>query len=178
MSFFLRSPKSTQELLDLIQQTSLGQETLCRFLPFYKQERILIESYPERIRSKLVSVRSADHPIGAVFVTDGTHGTIYIDLKSESGVLLPFLFHEIVHSLDESLWKAARQSLSQKQRQEVIYKAECRAFHAQYLFQEELKTQYPELNNYYKRNFSSVPFLNRELSSAEISEMVKQSLIR
>lgn len=169
MNCFAQPFQSWDEVFRLIQSSALGRQTLNRF--FLRRNPVRIEFYPEEVRPRLVAALTPKSPLGAVFVTDGEQGTIYVDDQSQLGILVPFLFHEMIHSLDGTLWKAARQTLSPSQRNTVIYEAECRAFRAQHLFQEELKELHPELRSFHETQYSHLSFLNRALLPHEIASL-------
>ena len=171
MDRFLRPPTNLDEIRSLIVKTTIGSTTWKEFGSASQGDRIKIEPYPADIRSRLAASADQGHPIGALFVTDGKQGVIYLDLLGELGVLLPYLFHEMIHSLDESLWNAASTSLSKGQKKEIIFKSECKAFYAQNLFMEELKTVFPELRKFYSQRYPQIPFLNRPFLPHEIAEL-------
>lgn len=171
MNLFAQPLASWNQVFALFQKTSEGREVLKRF--FRRIYSVRIESYPLDLRHRLLAVLSSGCPLGAAFVTDGNQGTIYVDDQAPLGILVPFLFHEMIHSQDETLWKAAQQSQSFPRRNSIIFEAECRAFRAQHLFQEELKGYYPDLRVFHESQYSHLPFLNRALTPEEIAALYR-----
>lgn len=171
MNPFARAPKNWKEVTDYIAKTALGRATLGRIRPSFDSKKITLEVYPYEIRSQLAAVARNGEPLGALFVTDGQKGTIYVDMQSELGVVLPFVFHEMIHSLDESLWSAAQKKLSSNQKKDLIFKSECLAFKTQHRFLEQLKEEFPELRRFLLHHYPKVPFLNREFQPHEIAHL-------
>jgi hypothetical protein len=128
-----------------------------------------IESYPREVHSRLKELTSPSHPLGAAFITDGKTGTLYLDLKAEMSALVPFLLHELSHSLDHSLWSAARRQLSRFQKNEIIFQAEISAFRDQHRFLSELKKIYPTLADFYSQKYARVLSLQRAFEPSEIA---------
>lgn len=171
MNRFAAPPQSWNEVVEFVSYSAQGKKVLKQLFPHFKSERIKVETYPETIRAQLQAAATNGDPIGALFVTDGTNGTIYIDMKSELGVLVPFAFHEMIHSLDETLWSAAKRRLAPSQKRELVFQSECKAFREQHVFLEELKSLYPDLRDFHRLHYPRVPFLNRELLPHEIAQL-------
>ena len=165
------SPREVEEILNLISHAPAGQDILSEFLPHYRLGKITIKVYPEDVAVKLRASHSAEQPSGASFVTDGRSGVIYVDLKSELGILAPFLFHEIVHSLDERLWMSARRNLNESERAQVVFAAEQHAFECQYRFVQELLNLVPELDAFFARKYPKARILREKLSPVEIKKL-------
>ena len=168
---FASQPKDLSAILQLVGQSLLGRRTLREFEVFRKSRQVRIDTYPPEILSQLSEVADPGHLVGASFTTDGEVGAIHYDPESPIGIVAPFLFHEIIHSLDLTLWEAASMSVSRSRIREVVFLAECRAFHAQHLFQEELKKIYPSLRAFHLFNYPHIPFLNRALEAREIERL-------
>lgn len=173
MSRFAQIPKTWSELLNLILESKTGRKTIEEFSHVFQRNQIEIKAYPEEIKLKLQASSPTNGFLGAVFLIEENKGTIYFDPQSEIGILAPFLIHEMTHCSDENLWIAARQKLTPFKKQELLFSSECRAFHTQHHFQEELKTIYPELRIFHLENYSHIPFLNRALLPDEIASMYK-----
>ncbi|MEO7163912.1 MAG: hypothetical protein ABI041_13415 [Bdellovibrionia bacterium] len=171
MNQFAQSGPSLQEIFDLIQETPFGQVVYGQFYALYKAGKLKIQSYPLALRSKLLAVQTPGCPLGAVFITDGEEGQILYEAEGKLGILVPFIFHEIIHSLDERIWKAAGKDLKPSEKEELIYSSECLAFSAQHEFQEGLKAIYPELRIFHRNQYPRLDFLNRAISPKEISKL-------
>lgn len=163
---FDRPAKSLAELFELICTSGYGRTIVGDFQA--SQQRIEIKSFPQELKFKLRESQDRTAPLGAAFITDGTTGTILLDLESPMGIAAPFLFHEMIHSLDRRLWSAAQQTLSRSTRREIIFQSECRAFRAQHVLQEQLKAKFSNLRDYHLEQFPHIPFLNRALEPHEI----------
>jgi hypothetical protein len=168
---FTKPPQDWMELLGLILQSPLGRKTLEEFYRCCGQRDIEVKAYPSDVRAKLVEASPTKEVLGAVFVIEGSVGTIYVDPKSEIGIVAPFFFHEMIHCLDDTLWVAAKQKLSPLQKQNVIFNSACRAFHFQHLFQEELKKVFPDLRDFHQTRYPHISFLNRALLPDEIAKL-------
>jgi hypothetical protein len=193
MDCLFRRPKEFREIIELIGVTPSGQRLIANFSIYIQKVKVEFKSYPDELRAKLhasifdssftsVSTTSSDsasplglRPLGAAFVTDGTSGIIYFDLQETLGVLAPLIYHELVHCLDETLWKAAVHRSTPSQLRELIFLAECRAYAAQYEFQEQLKEKYPMLDKLYSLYVDSFPALSRRLEPFEIAELYTAS---
>jgi hypothetical protein len=173
MNRFARSARSWQEILEFIQQSPLGEQLVPPFVSLCKAGKIAVRAYPSDLRAELLSVQESGCPVGAVFVTDGVHGQILYDGQGELGILIPFVFHEIVHSLDERLWLAAGKRLSAEARNQLVYSSESLAFNAQHELQEGLKKIYPELRVFHQDRYPHISFLNRAISSQEICSLYR-----
>lgn len=169
MNPFAAIPKSWSEIVEFISHSSTGRKILREIQPHFQSEKIQVQAYPESIRSRLLAVAAQGEPLGALFVTDGETGTIYVDMKSELGVVVPFAFHEMIHSLDENLWNAAKRPIQATQKKELVFQSECKAFREQHIFLEEMKALYPQLREFLRLHYPSVPFLNREFLPHEIA---------
>ena len=164
-------PKNWEEIERYISRSLLGKKTLMDLRPYLEKHKITVEPYPQRVRKQLLEIAKNGEPLGALFVTNGEEGTIYVDMEGELGVVIPFAFHEIVHSLDASLWNAAKGKPSQEQKKDLIFKSECLAFKKQHLFLEELKASYPDLREFLRNHYPKIPFLNREFLPHEIASL-------
>ena len=169
MNRFAQPPQSWQEITGFIQETALGREILKRFLSLCQSGKLRVQAYPQDLRVELLAVQAPGCPLGAAFITDGWEGRILYDGQGELGIVVPFVFHEMVHSLDERLWAAAQQNLGARDRNELIYSSECLAFSAQHELQVGLKKIYPELNSFHKDRYPHLGFLNREFSPQDIA---------
>ncbi len=176
MKSFSNPAQSWEQILAWIVKTQIGREVLNQFRQQIAANQVRIEPYPRSIHLKLQALseeKSQPAPLGAAFITDGKNGTVYLDTSGPLGVLVPFLFHEMIHSLDDSLWKAARNYLRPSLQREVLFAAECRAFHAQHHFLEQLKLLHPEYRAYCKTWEVQFPFLNREFLPHEIAHLYR-----
>lgn len=167
MSLFRSCQNSLEDIYRVIGQVPVGQVIISDFLKLEKKGMVEILPYPTEIYEKL---NSEDSPIGAVFVTDGSKGTIYMDFQSELGIQVPFLFHELVHSLDQSLWNAPKLKLTNSEKYNLIFRAESLAFHLQHLLLETLKKIHPELIHYYQSRYAHISSLNRAINSQELRQ--------
>ncbi|MFZ9596589.1 MAG: hypothetical protein ACO3A2_10990 [Bdellovibrionia bacterium] len=170
---FSKRASSLDDVFTLIQESVLGKEVIKRFSALRQQKSIQFQSLPVELKQKLRWIAPAGTPFGAAFVTDGREAQIFYDPEAELGVLVPFLFHEMVHALDQTLWVAAQGTLSAEERSRTICFSEVRAFAAQHQLQDRLKKIYPELREFYKRHYPHVSFLNRELNREEIFDLYR-----
>ncbi len=168
---FAEPARSWQEVMDLIQQTPLGRSVLGRALSLCRTGKLAFRPYPRDLRSELLGALSPGCPLGAVFVTDGGQGQIFYDAQGQLGILAPFVFHELIHSLDKRLWLAAGKTLSIQERAALLYSSEQLAFSAQHEFQEGLKKLYPELRAFHRDCYPHLSFLNRAISFEEIRQL-------
>ena len=163
-------------VIEILTQTSVGKELWEQFLYSSTTRQIDFLAFPEDLKAKLKQSSDSDTPMGAAFVTDGAVGTILYDGEACIGVLLPLVFHELIHSLDESLWKAARNGFSSDHdRREILFAAECRAYLAQFQFLEEMKRSFPEYAQFLKDSYPNVAYFHRAILPNEIAELYKIS---
>ena len=165
------TPHSISEVLEWISSTSLGAQVVQAFFAMGRIKAVRIAGYPDEIRKRLNRVRKKNEPIGAAFVTDGTQGTIYVDLEQEAAVLGPFLLHEMVHSLDEALWQIAAEKVNQENREKVILESERKAFETQYLFIQEMRRKDPAFGQFLDKKYPRVAILQQALSREEIAKL-------
>ena len=168
---FNRTPEAITEVLKLIARTNTGREILEKFLPLYNQRKIAIKPYPDEIVNKLKAVIGPDQPVGACFVTDGVAGTIHYDARSPLGVLAPFIFHEMVHSLDACLWDNAQIPMTQTSRDQLHLRAETKAFEYQHRFVDELGQRYPEYKKFLAEYYPKAKILVDRLTSTDIEDL-------
>ena len=168
---FAKKPESAQSILRLISRTASGRDLLERFLPQLNRGRIVIQAYPPELVSRLRAVLGEGQPIGAAFVIDGGQGTIYLDLESPLGVLAPFLVHEIIHSLNEGLWKAEKDGIRKADRTELYLRSEEDAFEGQHRFVAELGERYPEFRAFLKAYYPKAKILHEKLTGLDISDL-------
>ncbi len=165
MKDFSQNFSNLTEILCFIHETSLGQSVLEQLKLFHQKHPVQIKPYPPSL------TRETEPVLGALFVTDGQVGTIYIQPSQPLGLIIPFLFHEIIHCLDETLWRAARMKLPPTQKRNVLFNAECKAYHAQNLFLCELKVLYPELPDFYQNHYPHLSCLHRALAPYEVADL-------
>ena len=173
MGIFAQKLKGYEGVLKLISTVPTGRKALHLFYPLLSSGQVQILSYPPDLRKKLTEGEPSLKPLGAAFVTDGNEGSIYYDDQGELGVLAVLIFHEMIHSLDETLWLAGRFELPTHQRNEIIFQSECKAYSEQYSFQKELKEAYPQLIDYFISRAENFPSLNRQVEPHEIAELHK-----
>lgn len=175
-SFELKSaPRQIDDVFELISQSPLGDRILRQFLPLFRSGRIRIKAYPNELLSKLKAVLGPGQPIGAAFVTDGDTGVIHYDRTSPLGVLGPFIFHEIVHSLDVRLWDSARNGGStarmRNERKKLMLLTETTAFNRQHELVTELKERVPGFAAFLAEQYPRVRILHERMTESEIDEM-------
>ena len=146
-----------------------------RFLPRLRKQEVRIEAYPAEVLERLKLAIGRDQPVGACFIPEyqgeARHGTIYLDLTSPLGLLAPFLFHEMVHSLDPSLWEAARHPLSRDSRDRVLLEAETKAFETQHRFVLELKQRFPEYQRFLQAQYPRMKILHERLTATDVATL-------
>ena len=165
-------PQSLDDVFKLQLKTPTGRNVLERFLPQLTSKRTLIEAYPIEIQNRLREVLEPGQPIGACFTTDGKVGQIHFDPRSSLGVLAPFLLHEMVHALDENLWRLAeRSSVTRLVRDRAMLKAEVAAFTAQRRFIEELTGRDLAYQHFLEAEFPRARILNERLTETDLVEL-------
>ena len=169
MNRFAKPAQSWTEIFDLIQQSEIGKETLEKFLKLQRTVKLSVTAFPPDLRSQLAAAQLPGYPLGAAFITDGQAGQIYYDGQGELGTLVPFFFHEMIHSLDDSLWLLPKKMPGEEEKARVIYLSECRAYAAQYQLLEHLKKSHTELKRFYRSQYPQIEFFERELSPNEIA---------
>jgi hypothetical protein len=171
MKLWSATPRSWGELFDLIQEVPSGREVWRRFRDQLSSGQVRLEAYPEEVKRQLQSLVKVAAPLGAAFTTDGIDGTVFLDASGNFGILAPCLLHEMIHSLDETLWRAGRHSLPSSQLRSLIFDAECRAFAAQHRFLEELRGRYPDYRSFCELSANHLPGFNRQLLPDEIARL-------
>ncbi len=194
MRTFSTPPKSWDDIFRLIQEVPRGRETLILFRNQVASGLVQVQSYPDSVKNQLRALNSPTQgplqtsetltfdpqksssdptltPLGAAFVTDGFEGKLVLDPTGPLGIVVPFLFHEMIHSLDETLWRAAQRGGSPTERRAIIFESECRAFRAQHKFQEELRSKYPEYRSFCETWGEQFPFIQREFLPDEIAKL-------
>jgi hypothetical protein len=167
---FEQPPARVEEVLRLICHTATGRQFIDRLMPHHRSGRIRFEPYPATIVVRLRESVGPDQPIGAAFSTDGEAGIIHYDPKSPLGVLAPFILHEIVHSLDEALWEAARIPQKRMRREQLMLRAESIAFEAQHRFQGELAVRYPTYSEFLRMQSAKARILVEQMLESDIME--------
>ena len=109
--------------------------------------------------------------MGACFINDGEIGTIYTDLTSPLGVVAPFLFHELIHALDEGVWEAARRPLAREAKDQVMLMAETRAFEAQHQFVAELGDRFPDYRTFLAKHYPKAKILHERMTSVDVADL-------
>ena len=170
MDFFSR-PDSLNQAFKLIAQTQTGRTVLEAFLPKYKKGLISIEPYPVEVLTRLKSIIGPKQPVGACFMNDGKNGTIYFDPESPLGVLAPFLVHEMIHSLDATLWELAAVPVSQKTKDQIFLRAEAKAFDVQHRFTQELKKTHPHYEQFLSSYSEEAKILIDQLTQTDIADL-------
>lgn len=95
-----KQPSTLEEALNVIGTTPIGKQTLAKFQPKLESGEIRVRELTDTIRKeKRLDGQSA------IYIPDekGHGGTIYVDYNNELGLLIPNLFHEMVHSVDNQL---------------------------------------------------------------------------
>ncbi|MGE0614524.1 MAG: hypothetical protein AB7P04_02700 [Bacteriovoracia bacterium] len=146
-----------------------GRRFLEEFLRHSGQRRVDVLPFPTELSERLRALRVPGENHGAVFVTDGVTGQIYVDYANETVVLAIFLFHEIVHALDAELWKMAKRGV---RCEKGILEAERRAYAQQSRFIEELEQRYPELRAFINTHPAAAA-LRRHFNAAELAELYR-----
>ncbi len=82
-------------LLGVLAATHTGRETMDLFLPLYRSGGIAMKQITKR-KKREASLLTAN----AFYDYDGKARVIFVDGKSEAGLLAGVLFHEITHSVD------------------------------------------------------------------------------
>jgi hypothetical protein len=162
-----RPPRQIEEVLKLIAKAATGRKLLESFMPLMTRGKVVIESYPEALVSKLREVIPTGQPIGACFIVDPKTalGRIYLDFESPLGVLAPFLVHEIVHALDARIWQG------HTRRKAALHAAEGSAFQSQFLFTQELRERDPEYDRFLRTTFPRAKILNELLEPEDIEAL-------
>ncbi|MBC7691961.1 MAG: hypothetical protein H7222_09335 [Methylotenera sp.] len=169
---YSKAPENTEAVLKLISRSLTGRTLLEKFLPLFTSKRVRIEGYPSHVVRQLREVLDEGQPIGACFVQDGSTGVIYLDFASPVGILAPFLVHEMVHCLDNKLWKVARKSVVSGQSvRRAQYNSELEAFEKQHNFLCEMKERFPDYRLFLEKHFPKAKMLHEKLSQMDISEM-------
>ncbi len=172
---FTNCPIDANEVLKLISRTRIGNEVLEQFLPRLRKGEVRIAGYPPEVLERLKLAIGRDQPVGACFIPEykgeTREGTIYLDLTSPLGLLAPFLFHEMVHSLDPGVWDAARRPLTRKSRDRVLLEAETKAFEAQHQFVLELKQRFPEYQRFLQTQYPRAKILHERLTATDVAEL-------
>ncbi len=173
---FSTPPKSWDALFRFIRESRSGREILRQFEIQVSRGLVDIQPYPETLKSQLQHLNQPSNPtlpLGAAFTTDGVQGTLLLDPQGPAGILAPFLVHEMTHSLDETLWSAARHSQTPFQIKAIIFDSECRAYRAQHQFLAEMKAIFPEYQAFCQSWETQLPFLNRQLLPDEIARLYR-----
>ncbi len=179
--FFSLPLQKIDDIFWMAAQTPTGKQIIANFQPFFRQGKIKIEAYPAEISKKLLEIRTPrakkQEPAGASFITDGDKGTIYYDAETPVGVLVVLLMHEMVHSLDLSLWNLARktEAVSVVEREKVILKSEIKAFEAQYAFLQEFKKRFPDAATVLMTRYPRSKILHERMDEKQISKMYQLS---
>jgi hypothetical protein len=168
---FSKAPAHPDEILQLITRVPAGRDVLGGFMELYRSGRVRLEPYPQALLAQLRAALGEGQPVGACFVNDGETGTIHYDPQAPIGVLGPFLVHEMVHAMDQSLWSAARIAQTRDSRDKLMLEAETRAFELQYRFVQELRAADPEYGFFLENEQERVRILNERLSREDIAEL-------
>jgi hypothetical protein len=168
---FSQAPTQPNQIFSLIARTHTGRDLLTPFLALYRAGKVSLESYPPELLSRLRAVLGPGQPVGAAFTHDGARGVLHYDPSSPLGVLAPFFVHEIVHATDPELWAAARVAQTRKTRNQVILKAESRAFEIQHRFTEELRALDPAFAFFLENEQARVRILIDRLTQADIADL-------
>lgn len=166
---FDQAPTSTDDILKLISRTATGRKILENFLPLYARKKVLIAAYPDEIVAELRKVLPEGQPIGACFTPNGgpkNKAVIYLDFTSPVGILAPFLVHEMVHALDQRVWKGQTQHTG-----DALFAVETQAFETQFRFTQELKDRDPEYQNFLTQNYPKAKILHAMLTLEDIESM-------
>lgn len=172
-----RPVKKIEEVFELFQFSKIGKEKWTEFTFRSKKNKISFEPFPKDLRLKLKQqTEEKDGLVGAAFITDGIEGTIFYDPECTLGALLPLLFHEVVHSLDETLWRAAKLGCkSEHDRRELHFASESRAYAAQHQFTLEMKKKFVGYEQFLMNTFPNIPFFHRALLPDEIGNLYRAS---
>ncbi len=171
MTVFDLPPTHVHEVFALISQSSIGIKVLNQFEIQCKTKKVTFDPYPLNLIEKLKNTIGPDQPIGACFVTDGDQGAIHYDPTSPLGILAPFIFHEIVHSLDPALWHAARTPQTRHARDRAMLQAETQAFDSQHRLIGELSAYVPGYRDFMNRQYPRARILHERLTETDISDL-------
>ncbi len=160
-----------EQALRFLCKSELGRRTLETFLPMYTRGLVKFAHYPAHILAQLDAVLQPGQPVGACFENDGTRGTIYYDPRAPFGVLIAYLFHEIVHAVDPSLWSDALHDLPREKRGPKLLDAEARAFEKQQQLLAELKEREPTFAEFLKNHAPQARVLHERLTAPEIQAL-------
>jgi len=146
---------------------------LKRFLPRYRADDVKIYFFPEELLNNLKSLQYDKNPTGAVFICPQDKydkKTILIDGTDKLAVLVPFLFHEIVHYLDDEYVDKIQSSCWNKYeaRKHYIIEAEKHAFSMQHKLLQELNTKFPDYISLLKYSYPNCSVLHEELSDKDV----------
>lgn len=170
-------PARLEEVFKLIVRVPTGRKIYESFAPLFKAKTVEVKPYPENVLVKLKEALGEGQPVGACFMNDGESGAIYIDPTSPIGVLAPFLLHEMVHALDESLWAMARGQKSKRKKggtapvDEAMLGSESKAYEAQSQFTQELRERFPEYARFLMTQFPRARILHEKLSKMDIAKL-------
>ncbi|MCM2324370.1 MAG: hypothetical protein NDJ90_14020 [Oligoflexia bacterium] len=165
---FNAAPRNLDEVFELISRSPSGYRVLERFRPLHQQGKVAIQPYPLEVVARLREAIGPDQPIGASFVNDGTTGTIYLDPASPLGILAPFLLHEMVHALDQDVWRAGVGPQSPEERDETMLLAETGAFELQHTVIQELCAQVPGYREFMSAQSQRARILHEKLTSEDV----------
>lgn len=172
MNLFSENVESIHTVLHWISQSQLGKSVLEQRRSSRYSDRVSFNQFSPEVCSDL----KMHSQVSAAFVTDGTLGSIYFDGSSQLGVLIPVIFHEMIHSMDESLWRLAKYpDLLAPQKRDILFQSEVCAYQGQIALLRELWTTFPHLKQFLEEEFSSVPHFQRDLTPSEISELYAHS---
>ncbi len=168
---FALAPASIEEVFKIIARVETGRSVLERFLPLLNKGKVIIDHYSPDIVAKMREALGEGQPIGACFMIDGSHGTIFIDPTSPIGVLAPFLVHEMIHALNPDLWAAERRVMDRAQKDRLFLEVETEAFAAQHQFTTELRERIPEYDAFLKAYSPKARILVDRLTSTDIADL-------
>jgi|GEM_PF-1107188 hypothetical protein len=172
MILFSEKVESIHTVMNWISQSQFGKNVLQEMQRSRYSDSISFNQFSPDVCSKL----KMHSQVSAAFVTDGTYGDIYYDGSSQLGMLIPVIFHEIIHSMDERLWKLAKYpDLLASQKRDILFQSEIRAYHGQIVLLRELWSDYPQLKQFLEIEFPYLPHFQRDLTPGEIAELYGDS---
>ena len=99
------------EVFEIVSQTEIGRKTLGEFLPALKRGDVSIAPLDDSVKQKHPELFQGQNQAAALFVIDleenkgafQLKGVLYLDPKSETGILAECFMHESLHAIDPTL---------------------------------------------------------------------------
>jgi hypothetical protein len=169
---FKSPPQKIDEIYNVLQQSRLAACHLKKFFEKLNLKQVQVQWYPPELSKRLREATPDSEPIGAVTISSSPdQHIIYLDSKSPLGVLSPFLFHEIVHCLDEDYLNGIWSKRTERQKQRLILLAECHAYRLQRKFIAELTKSTPAYEDFLKTKKAQSRLVRADFSQKELESL-------